>query len=494
MKTLLLAGVVALETLGALAGGVPAGMDALSDFSQCPGKLKPELHSSSWVVRASPRTMDGDDEALKPLHLTAFRTHDAPLVSTGQRIVDTHFVFPLMNLDPAKEENYFFGPTDHYLELQFALGMKCWYRLGTSIEHTGDWGCNTLNPPDHAKYAEVLAGIVRHYTKGWAKGYEWGDRMRYWELFNEPDIAACWRGTKPQFIDLFVTCLKRLKSEFPELKIGGPAFGWANVGYLRDLLKACKAAGVKPDFISWHSYGQQPVHVLDQPAQMRKVCVAEGFGDCELVMNEWHYLPNGKWTGIQGGTYQEKLAQRTGPNGISGVNSAAFTVQVETGFHDTPLSQSYFYGSGYSGSWGYADTYGRFNKCYYAMRALGELMIDCEDRSANADRRLDSTVRSFGAWKKDRSGARLVVSDCGGKKGADAKTLKIAVRGLDGCRVASVRIIDDTRDYVAAEDAAKFADGVLTIAKADGHGIVAVVDFEKGEAPSAAALPPISRD
>ena len=149
---------------------------------------------------------------------------------------------------------------------------------------------------------------------------------------------------------------------------------------------AAAAADAKPDFISWHSYSQQPAHVLDQPALMRKVCAEEGFGDCELVMNEWHFLPNGKWKGIQGGTYQEKLAQRTGPRGISSVMSAAFTVQVETGFHDTPLSQSYFYGSGYNGMWGYADGYGRFNKVYYAMKLLGEMMADCEDRSANAPR------------------------------------------------------------------------------------------------------------
>ena len=474
----LTAAVMAAEAVLA-AGTVPSGMDASSDFSQSPGKLKPELHSASWVVRASPRTMDGDDEALKPLHLTAFRTHDAPLVSSGQRIVDTHFIFPLMHLDANDPKSYFFGPTDHYLELQFALGMKCWYRLGTSIEHTGGWGCNTLNPPDHAKYAEVLAGIVRHYTKGWANGRKWGDRMQYWELFNEPDIAACWRGTKPQFIDLFVTCLKRLKTEFPELKVGGPAFGWANVGYLRELLKACKAANVKPDFISWHSYGQQPVHVLDQPAQMQKVCAEVGFGDCELVMNEWHFLPNGKWKGIQGGTYQEKLAQRTGPRGISSAMSAAFTVQVETGFHDTPLSQSYFYGSGYNGMWGYADGYGRFNKVYYAMKLMGEMMADCEDRSANADRRLDSTVRSFGAWTKDRTGARLIVSDCGGKRGKDAKTLKVAVKGLDSHAVAAVAVLDETRDLVADTNCCTFANGVLSLTKADAESAVFVVDFRK---------------
>ena len=61
---------------------------------------------------------------LKPLRLQAFRTHDAPLVNNGQRIIDTQYMFPLMHLDANDPKNYIFEPTDHWLELGQKMGME----------------------------------------------------------------------------------------------------------------------------------------------------------------------------------------------------------------------------------------------------------------------------------------------------------------------------------------------------------------------------------
>ncbi len=83
-------------------------------------------------------------------------------------------------------------------------------------------------PEDFEKYAEVLAGIVRHYNAGWANGYKWG--TRYWEIWNEPDgITNCWgggwdaKGYAEKFVRFFAPVLKRLTSEFPDVQAGGPA-------------------------------------------------------------------------------------------------------------------------------------------------------------------------------------------------------------------------------------------------------------------------------
>lgn len=457
------------------AGTLPEGVAAVADFTVSPGKVKPDLHCASWVTRSYPRGFDNDDAKIKPLKLTAFRTHDAPLVNSGQRIVDTQYIFPLMHLDAKDPKNYVFEPTDHYLKLNLDLGMKCFYRMGTSIEHTGTWGFNTLNPPDHQKYAEALAGIVRHYTKGWANGYTWGEKMKYWELFNEPDIKPCWRGTKEEFIDLFVTCLKRLKSEFPELKIGGPAFGSVNKPYMNDLLAACKAAGVSPDFISWHFYGSDPRRLLAQPAQVREICTAAGFPDVELILNEWHYLRNNSWDGIQGSSSPAAMKRALeGAAGVTGIDSAVFTLQVETGFHDTPLAQSYFYGCGYDDCWGYVDRYRQFNKVYYAVRAMGELVADCADRAAC--RTSVQTLGAFAAWTKDRRGAELLVSDYCGK----GQELAIDVKGLPADAKVAVRVLDETRDLVPTE-AFTWQGGRLVLRKSAPGSAVFQIRFDKPE-------------
>lgn len=449
---------------------LPDGIAATFDFTTSPGKVRPALHGASWISRSYPRGLTNDDKAIAALKLDSFRTHDAPLVNSGQHIVDTHEIFPLMHLDASDPRNYVFKPTDHYLELNFALGMKCLYRLGTSIEHTGDWGYNTLNPPDHEQYAEVLAGIVRHYTRGWADGYRWADRITHWELFNEPDVAPCWRGTREEFIHLYVTCLKRLKTEFPELTIGGPGFG-SFFSFGRELLRACREAGVKPDFVAWHYYGSNPFNILAQPAQVKAIAAEEGFPELELGIDEWHYVYNNSWAGVQSAPTAEIARRaREGRESATGIDSAAFTVQVETGFHDTPLAKSHYYGSGYAGIWGYADRFGRFNKNYYAMQATGELMADCEERATvrTANRRLSG----FGAWTKDRKGASLLMTDFRGEE----RALVLKVTGIPLEARPRVRLLDDGHDLVEWTDFT-WKDGVLTLRKAEPGSVVFAVDF-----------------
>jgi len=450
---------------------LPAGLDATADFTVSPGKVRPELHAASFLTRSYPRGNINDDKLVREMGLSAFRTHDAPLVNNGQLVVDTHCIFPLMNKDPKDPSNYVFRPTDHLLELNFDLGMKCLYRLGTSIEHTGVWGHNTLNPADHEKYAEVLAGIIRHYTKGWANGHKWADRMRYWELFNEPDVPPCWRGTKEEFIHLFVTCLKRLKAEFPELRIGGPAFGALLEDYMTDLLVACRKAGVTPDFLSWHGYGADPQRLLAMPARAKRLCDSLGFPNMELIIDEWHYIRNNSWDGIQGSTSPEAVIRACeGPEGATGIDSAVFTLQVETGFHDTCLSQSYFYGCGYNGVFGYVDRFRRPTKVFYGLKAVGDLIAACEDRATC--RAPARTQAAFGAWTKDRTGARLIVSEFRGKPGE----LKVAVKGLPAGAKASVRLLNDAKDLEPSADFT-WRDGLLTLKKSAPGSVIFDIRF-----------------
>ena len=72
------------------------------DFAAQRGEVNPRLHSSHICPRyaASSANVEKDVAALSKLNLAAWRSHDAPLVAGGQRVVDTHFIFPLLHLDP----------------------------------------------------------------------------------------------------------------------------------------------------------------------------------------------------------------------------------------------------------------------------------------------------------------------------------------------------------------------------------------------------------
>ena len=159
------------------------------DFNRITGKLRPEQHGSNSCPPLYPRGLLNFDAEFKKMNFWGSRTHDWALWNNGQRMIDTHFVFPLMHLDPADPANYYFESSDAIIKLCRDCGMRVFYRMGTSIEHTGNQHFNTIPPKDYKKYAEVLAGIIRHYTKDWANGYEYED-MQYWEIWNEPELGG----------------------------------------------------------------------------------------------------------------------------------------------------------------------------------------------------------------------------------------------------------------------------------------------------------------
>ena len=305
----------------ALVAGVASAATATADFTQEIGCLRKALHSSGWAPRSYPRSIQNDDANVAAMNLTYARTHDWALVNDGQRVVDYQYIFPLFHLDAKDPTNYLFEPTDHLLGLARNIGLDIFYRLGTSIEHTGNIHFNARVPKDFDKTAEIFAGIIRHYNKGWANGHQWN--IKYWELWNEPDgITNMWwlpeaEGGKDRekmrdlFIKLFVKCLKRLKAEFPEVKVGGPALCSMKPWYFRPLLQACKDAGVAPDFISWHYYGSNPDAMVKSADDARKMCDEYGFTKCELILNEWHYLLVGRHP-------RQQLDARSGQKGASG--------------------------------------------------------------------------------------------------------------------------------------------------------------------------------
>ncbi len=279
--------VTAFVSAGALASAGMQVADALTvDFSVREGKIRPELFSAGLGGQLTGPQSGRLDEIAR-LHLYSARTHDWALCNPGQRVCDTHFIFPLLHADTEDARNYFFGPTDEILKLTIEkLGLHVMYRMGTSIESvnarrkkkegmgqkeaddgTVEWDLpgyyNCVEPSDWEQYAKALSHIIRHYTQGWANGYRWGNRMMYWELWNEPNDrpGGSWINRDgntdkvanyARFNEFYVFVLKRLKAEFPSLKFGGPATCYYDEPFLRNHLAKCRESGYAPAFVSWH--------------------------------------------------------------------------------------------------------------------------------------------------------------------------------------------------------------------------------------------------
>ena len=371
----------------------PGEADGTVDFTKTCGSVRPLLHSSGFGPQICSCPQSVIDE-IRSMNFAAARTHDWALINSNERVCDYFHIFPLMRLDATRAENYHFEQTDYLLKrTREETGLDVFYRLGTSIEHSGEKvHFNTRIPEDFDKVAEIFAGTVRHYNCGWANGFNWG--IKYWELWNEPDghnnmwclpdgdgvsdsAEALEKDVRRRemFIRFFVTCLKRLKSEFPEIKVGGPALCNMNEPYFRALLEGCRSAGVAPDFVSWHYYGNSVEAILKTVERGRKLCDDMGFGKCELVLNEWHYLGCG-WDELRSNDPAVQERVWNGPASHNGTDSAAFTLAVLARFQASALDQSYYYGCRPVGAWGYKDERKRPNKVYYALKAFGEIVKD----------------------------------------------------------------------------------------------------------------------
>ncbi len=271
------------------------------DFAKTLGKVKP-MHSVNngpvYKFAADQRITNIDH--YKAAGIPFARTHDASFNATygGEHIVDVNMIFTDWSKDACDPASYDFTLTDEYLRVIEAGGAKVYYRLGSKIEH---WSkkYNTLPPVDFHKWAVVCEHIIRHYTEGWADGYNMD--IEYWEIWNEPDLDAddsehkrCWGGTAKQFYELYCIAHRHLKSCFPHLKIGGPACsgiaGDRKGKWVEDFFTVLNQNGIKPDFFSWHVYGATVEKIQQMIRHARELLDKHGFTETESILNEWNYV------------------------------------------------------------------------------------------------------------------------------------------------------------------------------------------------------------
>ena len=440
------------------------------DFTKDIGKVRPELHSSGFgpmITSCSEAVV----EEIKSMGFKYARTHDWALTNPNQRICDYHQIFPLIHLDPKDPENYVFKPTDYVLKrTREEAGLDVFFRLGASIEHSGPKvHFNTQIPEDFDKVAEIFAATIRHYNHGWADGHHWN--IKYWEIWNEPDgFNNMWclpDGDAPRnkrdkirrdlFVKFFVTCLKRIKSEFPDVKVGGPALCFMNAAYFHALLSECKKQGVAPDFISWHHYTGVPRVIMSAITAARKICDQYGFKDCELIINEWHYMVPGGFGALRSADPKVRKSVWTGPESHNNIKSSCFNLLMLSYFQTSKLDQAYYYGCRHTGSWGYKDGFKKY-KVYYGLKMFGDFIKDftilCKGRASEE-------ISILAARNDDGSKKGLIVVDFTRGK----KEIVLDVKGIDGVKEAEVLVHDYTRDLEPMT--VKVENGKLVLNKTD---------------------------
>ncbi len=374
------------------------------------------------------------------LRVPMTRLHDVPLANAGMRVVDVQHIFGNEAANPHDPANYYFVQTDDYISRLRSICPEIMYRLGPSIEHS-DCNYYTHPPSDFDKWADVCLGIVRHYNDGWANGYKWN--IRYWEIWNEFDIGSrMWTGTTEEFCRLYETVARKIKAEFPSLKVGGPAFARFHPDGARNLsgdkarafLAYCRDRKVPLDFFSWHRYGFDLKPLLDEPALMRKVLDSYGFTGTELILDEWHYWPPDG--------FNRKIIEDP-VDGLASANAAVFAVAAIVGWQDSPLDMSCHYTiGGLFDYWGAWDSMNERTKLYYALRSFAR-MLDYPRRVAASSN--NDGLQILAGMNAEGRRAVLVANF---KTGAGRICLSLA--GAGGVRFAC-EFLDDESDQTRSE-------------------------------------------
>lgn len=277
------------------------------DWNKGAGKIKP-LHG----VNNSPVVLNGDIPEFREAGIPFVRTHDTSSAFGGSVYIDVPNIFRDFDADPSNPDNYDFSFTDAYLKSVVKSGAKIFYRLGVTIENSYRIKAYRIHPPkDYKKWAEICAGIIRHYNKGWANGFNYG--IEYWEIWNEPENHMMWTGTMDDYMNMYAVAANYLKKEFPEIKIGG----YAGCGFfeLTRPLEKCPTRNLKIldwfnafvkmgaekrapiDFYSWHLYTRDPEEIAVHAKYVRETLDKSGLSSVKSVFNEWNYELGGKRLG-----------------------------------------------------------------------------------------------------------------------------------------------------------------------------------------------------
>ena len=302
------------------------------------GRIKLMNSVNNGPMSPNPNSSTTNFPAYKAAQFPYARLHDAPINWGWAHTVDITCVFPDFEADVNDPKSYDFELTDVLLSDIQAAGTKVFYRLGQSIEK---WSkkYGVIPPKDYKKWARICEHIIRHYTEGWADGFQYD--IEYWEIWNEPDLgfkdgrwkknmSPTWNGSDTDFFKFYETAANHLNKCFPHLKIGGPAL-CENDAWADNFLKYMSEHKVDLDFFSYHLYASGPDKFIAKNDRIKAMLDKYGYSDVEMILDEWNYLSN--WTT----EWKETMEVVTSHKG------AAFLASVMSACQDGPVDMLMYY-------------------------------------------------------------------------------------------------------------------------------------------------------
>ncbi|HJP99260.1 MAG TPA: hypothetical protein VJ862_11910 [Rhodanobacteraceae bacterium] len=204
------------------------------------------------------------------------------------------------------QDVYSFFNADQIFDFLVSIGMKPFVELSfmpTALQTGGDtvffYRANVTPPRDYPKWADLVTRLVKH----WIDRYGLEEvRSWYFEVWNEPDLDAFWKGKQTDYFKLYQYTASAIKDIDAQLRVGGPAT--ANDEWIPGFLEFCELEKLPADFISTHHY---PTDSLGKPGDDTETQLSDAprdvliqrvrnmrrtVGDRTLCYTEWNSSSN----------------------------------------------------------------------------------------------------------------------------------------------------------------------------------------------------------
>ena len=133
-----------------------------------------------------------------------------------------------------------------------------------------------ISPPtDWTEWAALVVALARHLVDRYGL-----DEVATWgfEVWNEPNLGVFWTGTRDEYFRLYDESARAVKSVNERLRVGGPSS--AADEWVEALVAHTREDDVPLDFISTHTYGNQPL-------DLRPVLERYGYEGIPIWWTEW---------------------------------------------------------------------------------------------------------------------------------------------------------------------------------------------------------------
>ena len=268
------------------------------------------------------------------------------------------------------------------------------------------------------------------------------NEVRGWcfEVWNEPNLADFWTGTRSDYLKLYLHTARTLKEIDPDLQVGGPAT--AKSEWIPEFLEFCERHDVPVDFVTTHHYptdvageteddietrlSQAPRNILQDQARDARHAV----GAMPLFYTEWN-TSSSSHDPLHDQPYAAAFVVQTALDVAALVQGYAFWTFTDV------FDESYFPSLPFHGGFGLLSLHGIPKPAYRAfeiLHALGAERIPLVGRHPTVD-----------AWaiRKDHDVTIVLANHAFPRQPIATEVVRLEIAGTAAGAKAFVQRIDE---------------------------------------------------